>query len=1481
MAKNKITVGLEIDDKGDLKRIRKEAKGAAKSVDGLTNSKKRTGKAQNSYHRREKGVAGATSNSTKAFSKQAQTLEGSLVPAYAVLAANIFALTALFGVLQRSTGLEKLEQGLIFTGRAAGQNLPLIVDQLKEITGQAIRTGDAMKAVAIGTSAGFSSDQLKGLTTVAAGASKALGRDMTDAMDRLTRGAAKLEPEILDELGIMIRLDTVTQDYAASVGKMASELSQFERRMAFTNAIIDQGTRKFGAINDAVDSNPYDRLAATFSSITQDGLRVINKVLNPLVGLLASNPTMLIGVLAMFGTTIAKQMVPSLKQAAAAAAEQAQSAKVAEAANLKYLEAIEGGPAAFNRQVQAMAKGNLSSKKSKKAIDALRKSYEMHSKQLAGYNNQLDRENGKYERKQRIVNELRATLETLDNQQRLNKTSLRDSTVATATNTAANMRMGNMASSLRDIIKSLGQARILDIQLTNMQAASQTGLARTLTLVQGRFRRAAVAAKVFGTALLTAIPIIGQVVAVVTMVFAGLKSLYDKFRDKSLDEFRKKADNVNKVLEEIPNIVAQAEAAYDDLTDASSRYIKSMEPAAGILNQLATEASGIVVSFDISQAMIQQEQLARELKLSGIAELDLENTPFANQANLVRSIFSAFSNLNTEGKISDASEILEENLKNILTEGRATYSRLAKMAEDDSAEKLRFIEVRDQFASLMAAFDTSTPEKIQQQLQDLNIELNSSVQTFQAASEIAKKAQENFAGRYKLDGAFAKDVELLTSALITLGDESDKPIIQKYNEALAAYGMTVKDVNPFLEKMVSIERTKLGLLKEEANSDRNKILEKYVDTQEFSKQVLEDEISLLQTRLVLVTQVNQQQRALDNVAREKAIKAQKLAQQELENLRNMDTSGFDDKGRERHEARIEAAKTRVITAQLQINRLEQNNVKYMQDKNKLLNEEVAARLELLDISMNTRLTAEENYELSKDRLKMEGLLLNIENSRLARGPYESTTLALNSLKMELAVQETLLDIENERRATKLRNLKDDKRIAQQAAAAAETALQDPSVTGDDRKEALTQLEMANKRLMDIDLERLEITNEQKAALAKILQLTNSIKEETQNKHLESGGPGQAAMAFAASSTETLNKTAVNDDGSVNVGTAVGEIGKAFTPLAEQLKTLGPEGELMGQITQSALIMSESFVSAFEKIKEGGEGTKATMGKISAGLYAVGGAISQIAAIQQASSEARVAALDKEIAAEKARDGQSAQSTAKIAALEKKKEAEKRKAFEKNKKMRMAETVINTAAAIMQVMAQGGIFAIPIAAMVGAMGAMQLAIISSSSYQGAAGAGGAKGPSKISVGSRSNAVDFAKGTSPAGELAYARGEGGTGSGMTDYKPRGAFTGMKMRASGGNVGITVGEQGPEMFIPETPGRIVPAGQVAEGGGSSNVTFQINSMDTVDAMEIIKGNRGNIIGMLREVHNYYGESFMEEVNENALPPTGSKTRGSSLRK
>ncbi len=90
MAKNEVRIPVIIDDKGSMKQT---AKGA------------------HNVDRRTKGAARASSNATKNFSKMSQGITGGLVPAYATLAASLFAVDAVYRALSSAADLRILVQG--------------------------------------------------------------------------------------------------------------------------------------------------------------------------------------------------------------------------------------------------------------------------------------------------------------------------------------------------------------------------------------------------------------------------------------------------------------------------------------------------------------------------------------------------------------------------------------------------------------------------------------------------------------------------------------------------------------------------------------------------------------------------------------------------------------------------------------------------------------------------------------------------------------------------------------------------------------------------------------------------------------------------------------------------------------------------------------------------------------------------------------------------------------------------------------------------------------------------------------------------------------------------------------------------------------------------------------------------------------------------------------------------------------------------
>lgn len=319
------------------------------------------------------------------------------------------------------------------------------------------------------------------------------------------------------------------------------------------------------------------------------------------------------------------------------------------------------------------------------------------------------------------------------------------------------------------------------------------------------------------------------------------------------------------------------------------------------------------------------------------------------------------------------------------------------------------------------------------------------------------------------------------------------------------------------------------------------------------------------------------------------------------------------------------------------------------------------------------------------------------------------------------------------------------------------------------------------------------------------------------------------------------------------------LNEAMSPMMENIASLGPDGPLISAAIEGTMVMGEAFTNMFETMNSG---SAETADKMAAGLQAAGAALNAIGNIQAQAAKRQIGKIDDQIAAEKKRDGQSKKSLEKIKQLEKKKEALKKKEFERDKKMKMAQVVISTATSIAMAAAQTGVLAPFFVPMMVALGAAQIAAIASSTYEGggtSADSAPAK-PSSISAGERSNTVDLARSQSAVGELGYARGESGTGD-ANSFKP--AFTGARYRAAGGSAGYVVGEQGPELFMPDTPGTIVPAGDAAAAGGTSNVNISIQALDASSVEEVMLAQRANIIGMIRESANQVGDTFLENVD------------------
>lgn len=113
-----------------------------------------------------------------------------------------------------------------------------------------------------------SQEQFVRLAETARRLGRAVGRNAVDALNDLSIGIGRQSRLILDNLGLVVKVEKANEDYAAALGKTASELTSAERRQAFLNATITAAEAKLRDLGPDILSNAdqWDRLGASINN---------------------------------------------------------------------------------------------------------------------------------------------------------------------------------------------------------------------------------------------------------------------------------------------------------------------------------------------------------------------------------------------------------------------------------------------------------------------------------------------------------------------------------------------------------------------------------------------------------------------------------------------------------------------------------------------------------------------------------------------------------------------------------------------------------------------------------------------------------------------------------------------------------------------------------------------------------------------------------------------------------------------------------------------------------------------------------------------------------------------------------------------------------------------------------------------------------------------------------------------------------------
>ena len=397
MAKRKVLVDVIVDDKGTTKKMAVSQRQLKGAMDG-------TAASATNARKQIRGAAQTASASGKQFAALASGT-GGLVGAYATLAAQIFAVTAAFNFLKSAGSLKLLQEGQLAYTSAVGTSMKALTTDIQAATGAQLSFQEAAQAAAIGTAAGLDPQQITALGKAAKDTSTILGRDLTDSFNRLVRGVTKAEPELLDELGIILRLETAQRNYKRSL-KITGELNAFQRSQAVTAEVLAQVEEKYAKVLavTGASENEFQKLGKAFDDIVNSIREFSVTFLTPVAQVLAEYPALIAAAFAPFTIQILRSALPSLAGLSTSLEKVATTAKKSYAkANLdqkkyfKDLDKLRASPKAqlqLKKSVDDEMKANLKKVKLNKRslLQKLRDGDQLSARQLAKIKQNLDKE---------------------------------------------------------------------------------------------------------------------------------------------------------------------------------------------------------------------------------------------------------------------------------------------------------------------------------------------------------------------------------------------------------------------------------------------------------------------------------------------------------------------------------------------------------------------------------------------------------------------------------------------------------------------------------------------------------------------------------------------------------------------------------------------------------------------------------------------------------------------------------------------------------------------------------------------------------------------------------------------------------------------------------------------------------------------------------------------------------------------------------
>jgi|SRR3990167_1147237 len=318
----------------------------------------------------------------KNLQESVRALSGDIFMAGAILTGFAVAVEKAYDFGKEGANIERLRETGTKLATSFGVDMTEAVQKIKAASldtisaNQAVAETNRLLLLGITTD----TDKMAKLMQIAALRGRAFGLDSVTAFDRITLGIGRLSTRILDDIGIVIDGETTYAAYAKSIGKTSDELTEAQKRLALTNAIIENGNELLAASGGLAEDNAsnFERLAANMEDF---GNKLKEAVSGPAGAVVLALDKILFGTQELSNTLAAHEgeVQATSKNYAEYRAEMERAAKAAGffiGANGDLIQTLNTGRGIVTQVIQSNAILTESEYEGAKAVDTRREAIE-------------------------------------------------------------------------------------------------------------------------------------------------------------------------------------------------------------------------------------------------------------------------------------------------------------------------------------------------------------------------------------------------------------------------------------------------------------------------------------------------------------------------------------------------------------------------------------------------------------------------------------------------------------------------------------------------------------------------------------------------------------------------------------------------------------------------------------------------------------------------------------------------------------------------------------------------------------------------------------------------------------------------------------------------------------------------------------------------------------------------------------------------